>query len=173
MQIKDMKRTDWGRVLRKDYIARDFQQNGHQGRMSLSILQELTAPLTIHYPFGDVLIEDEGFGWLQIALKDQFFWITAMYDRQGQRINLYFDITAGNHFDNPDNLGLRICIWTLWPTGMCWKFLTGMNWTRRWKPVTSPGRNTITQYLFAESCMRIWQRIRCTLRTGAIRLSEN
>lgn len=103
MQIKDMKRTDWGRVLRKDYIAWDFRRNGHQGRMSLSILRELTAPLTIHYSFGDVLIADEGFGWLQIALKDQFFWITAMYDRQGQRINLYFDITAGNHFDNPDN----------------------------------------------------------------------
>ena len=103
MQSKDMKRTDWGRVLRKDYIARDFRRNGHQGRMSLSILRELTAPLTIHYPFGDVLIADEGFGWLQIALKEQSFWITAMYDRQGQRISLYFDVTAGNCFDNPDN----------------------------------------------------------------------
>lgn len=103
MQSKDMKRTDWGRVLRKDYIARDFRRNGHQGRMSLSILRELTAPLTIHYPFGDVLIADEGFGWLQIALKEQSFWITAMCDRQGQRISLYFDVTAGNCFDNPDN----------------------------------------------------------------------
>lgn len=103
MQSKDMKRTDWGRVLRKDYIAQDFRRNGHQGRMSLSILRELTAPLTIHYPFGDVLIADEGFGWLQIALKEQSFWITAMYDRQGQRISLYFDVTAGNCFDNPDN----------------------------------------------------------------------
>ena len=103
MQIKDMKRTNWGRVLRKDYIARDFRRNGHQGRMSLSMLRELTAPLTIHYPFGDVLIADEGFGWLQIALKELSFWITAMYDRQGQRISLYFDVTAGNCFDNPDN----------------------------------------------------------------------
>lgn len=103
MLIKDMKRTDWSRVLRKDYVALDFQRNGHQGQMSLSILREMTAPLTVHYPFGDVLIADEGFGWLQIALKDQFFWITAMYDRQGQRIDLYFDITAGNRFDDPDN----------------------------------------------------------------------
>lgn len=103
MLIKDMKRSDWGRVLRKDYVARDFQQNGHQGQMSLSILRKLTAPLTIHYPFGDVLIADEGFGWLQIALKDQSFWITAMYDGQDRRIDLYFDITAGNRFDDPDN----------------------------------------------------------------------
>lgn len=103
MLIKDMKRTDWSRVLRKDYVARDFRRNGHQGQMSLSILRELTTPLTVHYPFGDVLIADEGFGWLQIALKDQFFWITAMYDRQDQRIDLYFDITGGNRFDDPDN----------------------------------------------------------------------
>lgn len=103
MEIRDMRRTDWSRVLRKRYIARDFERNGHLGQMSLSILQELTAPLTVHYPFGDVRIADKGFGWLQIALKEQYFWITAMYDCQGRRIDLYFDITDGNHFDTPDN----------------------------------------------------------------------
>lgn len=32
MDIKDMKRTDWHRCLHKEYIARDFQRNGHQGQ---------------------------------------------------------------------------------------------------------------------------------------------
>lgn len=103
MGIKDMKRTDWRRVLRKDDVAMDFSCGGQQGRMSLSVLRELTGPLTISYPFGDVLIADKDYRWLQIALKDQFFWITAMYDREERLIELYFDITGGNCFDDPDN----------------------------------------------------------------------
>lgn len=103
MSIKDMKRSNWPRVLRKDYIAKDFEMDGRQGQMSLSILRELTAPLTIHYDFGDVLIADTDYRWLQIALKDEFFWLTAMYDNNGQLIELYFDITGGNRFDDPEN----------------------------------------------------------------------
>lgn len=103
MSIKDMKRTNWPRVLRKDYIAKDFELEGHRGQVSLSILRELTAPLTIHYGFDDVLIADRDYSWLQIALKDQYFWLTAMYDDHGQLIELYFDITGGNRFDDPEN----------------------------------------------------------------------
>lgn len=103
MNIKDMKRSDWQRCLQKDYIARDFDYNGQHGTMSLHVLRKLTAPLTIHYSFGDVVIADEGYRWLQIALKDRFFWLTAMYDSAGQLIEIYFDITAGNCFDNPEN----------------------------------------------------------------------
>lgn len=103
MSIKDMKRSDWHRVLSKDYVARDFDMGSIQGQMSLSILRELTGPLTVHYPFGDVLIADKDFRWLQIALEGQYFWITAMYDSNERLINLYFDITGGNCFDNPDN----------------------------------------------------------------------
>ena len=103
MSIKDMKRSNWPRVLCKDYAAKNFEIDGMRGQVSLIVLKELTGPLTVHYPFGDVLIADEGFRWLQIALKDQFFWITAMYDRNEQLINLYFDITNGNRFDAPEN----------------------------------------------------------------------
>lgn len=103
MNTKDMKRTHWPRILRKDYIAKDFTTNGRQGQMSLSILRELTAPLTIHYQFGDILIADKDYSWLQVALKDQFVWLTAMYDDQGRLKELYFDITGGNRFDDPEN----------------------------------------------------------------------
>ena len=103
MNMKDMKRSNWPRVLRKDYVAQDFENNGIRGQMSLTVLRELTAPLTVKYPFGSVLIADRDYHWLQIALEGHFFWITAMYDRQGTLVNLYFDITAGNCFDDPEN----------------------------------------------------------------------
>ena len=105
--IKDMKRSDWSRVVRKAYIAQDFVHDGIRGQMSLSVLRELTAPLTVRYPFGDVLIADVGYHWLQIALEGQYFWITAMYDREEKLINLYFDITGGNCFSDPENPSFR------------------------------------------------------------------
>lgn len=103
MNLKDMKKTVWPRCVRKDYISRDCLINGIQGVESLSVLRELTAPLTVHYDFGDVLIADTGYSWLQIALNGQYFWLTAMYDGNGRFIQLYFDITNGNCFDDPDN----------------------------------------------------------------------
>ena len=103
MSIKDMKRSGWPRVLQKDYAAKDFEINGQQGQMSLSVLREVTGPLTVHYPFGDVRIADTDYSWLQIAMRDQYVWITAMYDSHDRMVNLYFDITAGNCFDDPEN----------------------------------------------------------------------
>ena len=103
MSVKDMRRSDWHRVLRRDYIASDCLVCGTAGKVSLTVLRELTSPLTIHYPFGDALIADKDYAWLQIALKEQYFWLTAMYDADGQLIQLYFDITDGNCFEDEDN----------------------------------------------------------------------
>lgn len=103
MSVKDMKRSDWHRCLRKEYVARDCRIGGIKGKESLTVLKELTGPLKVHYDFGDVLIADVDYAWLQVALKDQCAWLTAMYDAKGKLIQLYFDITKGNCFDDPDN----------------------------------------------------------------------
>ena len=98
-----MKRSGWQRCIRKDYVAKDCTFGNLRGRKSLMIFRELTAPLTIHYDFGDVRIADTGYAWLQIALENQFVWLTAMYDANGKLLQLYFDITAGNSFEDPEN----------------------------------------------------------------------
>lgn len=103
MSVKDMKRSDWHRVLKREYIARDCRIDGIRGKESLMLLRELTGPLTIHYPFGDTLIADKDYAWLQIGLRNQYIWLTAMYDDRGELIQLYFDITGGNCFDDEEN----------------------------------------------------------------------
>lgn len=103
MSVKDMKRSDWHRCLKKEYVARDCRIGGIEGKENLTVLKELTGPLTVHYDYGDVLIADAGYAWLQIALRDRYAWLTAMYDASGQLIQLYFDITKGNCFDDPEN----------------------------------------------------------------------
>jgi predicted RNA-binding protein associated with RNAse of E/G family len=63
----------------------------------------VTHPLTVRYESGDVLIADAGYSWLQVAFKEQFFWATAMFDAKGEFMQGYFDITAGNTFENMEN----------------------------------------------------------------------
>ena len=103
MTRKDMRRSDWHRVLKKTYCAQTCRYEGRYGIISLSVLQQLTAPLTISYDFGDLRIADCGYAWLQCALQDESFWITAMFDEKGHLIEVYLDITAGNDLSDPEN----------------------------------------------------------------------
>lgn len=98
-----MQRSDWRRVTKRAYACRPVEINGHSGAAGLLVLQELTAPLTITYPHGAVKIADRGYSWLQIALRDVRFWLTAMFDAEDRLIQIYFDITDGSHFDDPGN----------------------------------------------------------------------
>lgn len=98
-----MRRTDWHRVTRRKEIFRPMEWDGGPGLAGLLVIQEVTAPLTKSFPHGPVKIADKGFSWLQIALRDARFWLTAMFDDQDRLIQLYCDITAGNQFDDPEN----------------------------------------------------------------------
>ena len=103
MSRKDMRRTDWRRVTERDYVCRPIEMGGRSGVAGLLTIRALTAPLTVAYPCGPVKIADTGYAWLQIALRDTRYWLTAMFDDQERLIQMYFDITDGNHFSDPDN----------------------------------------------------------------------
>ena len=98
-----MKRSDWFRCLEKDYSYKEFTFDKFSGIVSSSKLKKLTGPLVIHYEMGDVLLADDNYTWLQLAFRDECFWLTAMYDDKDNLIQLYFDITKGNFFEEEDN----------------------------------------------------------------------
>lgn len=103
MNRRDMRRSDWQRILRREYISRDCRMHGRRGKESLLVIREVTGPLVVHDAGEDVLIAEKDYAWVQIALEGLPFWLTAMYDAQGRLIQIYFDITAGNRFDDPEN----------------------------------------------------------------------
>lgn len=100
---KNMRRSEWRRILRREYVSRDCRMYGLRGRESLLVIREVTGPLTVRDGGEDVLIADTDYAWVQIALEGQPFWLTAMYDDAGRLIQIYFDITAGNCFEDPDD----------------------------------------------------------------------
>ncbi|MBP3567936.1 MAG: DUF402 domain-containing protein [Lachnospiraceae bacterium] len=101
--IRDMRRSDWHRILERRYTVKPCTFQNMKGVVSLLEIQKVTNPLTVHYEDGDVLIADAGYSWLQLAFKDQFFWATVMYDNKGELMQGYFDITGGNTFEDMEN----------------------------------------------------------------------
>ena len=101
--IRDMRRSDWHRILERNYTVSPCAFQDMEGVVSLLQIQKVTHPLTVRYESGDVLIADVGYSWLQVAFQEQFFWATVMYDSQGQFMQGYFDITAGNTFEDMEN----------------------------------------------------------------------
>ncbi len=101
---RDMRRTDWQRITKRRYISReDADIFGNTGRISLTSIDEVTGPLTVHYQSRAVLIADAGYSWLQAAVPGACWWLTAMFDKYDRLIQIYFDITAGSRFDDPEN----------------------------------------------------------------------
>lgn len=101
--IRDMRRSDWHRILERRYTVSPCSFQGMEGVVSLLEIQKVTNPLTVHYESGEVLIADAGYSWLQLAFKEQFFWATVMFDDKGEFMQGYFDITGGNTFEDMEN----------------------------------------------------------------------
>ena len=101
---RDIRRTDWRRITKRRYLScAEADIFGSAGRISLIRIDEVTEPLTVHYRSRDVLIADAGYSWFQAAVPGARWWLTAMFDAEDRLIQMYFDITDGNRFDEPEN----------------------------------------------------------------------
>ena len=102
--IRDMRRSDWHRIIERRYTVRPCNFQGMEGVVSLLQIRKVTEPLMVPGENGEkVLIADAGYSWLQVAFKEQFFWATVMYDNKGRFMQGYFDITGGNSFEDMEN----------------------------------------------------------------------
>ena len=98
-----MKRENWHRIEQREYRCMPLQVEEGEGLVSILILKKVNAPLYVADEDKMVLIADNNYSWLQIALKDQYVWITAMFDTVGNLLQVYFDISNGMVFDEPEN----------------------------------------------------------------------
>ena len=82
IKIKHIDKRNWKRVLKKDCVWMDMQER--EGLAYLIHIQEVTEPLIAPCFGQNVKLADVGYYWLQIAFKDENFWLTAMYDEKGE-----------------------------------------------------------------------------------------
>ena len=103
MKTKNMKRTDWSRLLEKSYAVRDCTPWGHPGRESILRIHKVSQPLWVKEGYGRICIADAGHSWVQVACHGQPYWLTAMFDGQDRFLQIYFDIALPPCFDHPDD----------------------------------------------------------------------
>lgn len=99
MKLRTLSRSEWTRILEREYTVRPFASGGYEGYESLLVMKKIREPLKVKSGHEYVTIVEQGYSWLQIAAKDQSIWMTAMFDREDRFFQLYCDITAGNVTD--------------------------------------------------------------------------
>ncbi len=97
MKRKRLGRYDWSRVLERKDSHCCWEKNGQKGEAALIQIEKVSAPAVGTFRGEPVVIADDGYSWLQIAVEGQHWWLTAMLAPNGALTQYYFDITLENH----------------------------------------------------------------------------
>ena len=87
----------------KKYYSKTITNGSLSGVIRITKLFNVSKKTEVHYNFKDAVIVDNGYTWIQLAFKDQNFWIKAMYDEKDNLIEIYVDVSKCNHFDDISN----------------------------------------------------------------------
>lgn len=99
MQKKDMSRSEWTQIRSKKQTVMDFMYAEKTGKISLFRIDEIDQPFIKKHACGSVTLADQGYYWLQLAMEQDFAWFTVMFDPEGKLLEIYIDVTDGNHTD--------------------------------------------------------------------------
>lgn len=102
MVTKDMARSEWTRIRSKKQIILPCSVDGRQGKISLMKLLDVMDPFSRVYNGREIVLADNGYYWLQLAMENDHAWFTVMFDDQGKLLQIYVDITNGNHTEQDD-----------------------------------------------------------------------
>lgn len=107
-------RTEWKRVLKRQYIQRFFDTDHFKGYVTLLHIHKVTEPLFVNYEEKRVCIVDDGYMWLQHFPSNEHYSLTTMFDANGEVVQWYIDITNENGVENnlpyTDDLFLDIIV---------------------------------------------------------------
>ena len=103
LKLRSLRRDEWKSILQKSMKSLKVEEEGFCGTIGLLTIEEIEKTLIVSYPKYNVTIADKGYHWLQLAPKNENWWLTVLYDDQDTLIESYFDITKSNDFEYEDN----------------------------------------------------------------------
>jgi predicted RNA-binding protein associated with RNAse of E/G family len=93
-------RSDWKRVLDKDYTQAFLDRDGFKGYATLLKINKVIEPLTVSYVGKNVCIVDDDYIWLQHFPEEEMYSLTTMFDSRGKIVQWYIDICHKNGVEN-------------------------------------------------------------------------
>ncbi|MBE5767106.1 MAG: DUF402 domain-containing protein [Clostridiales bacterium] len=103
IQEKDIRRSEWTRILSRSFATESFSSRDLSGEIALIRIDKTKSPLFVTTNGRQYKIVDDGFRWLQIAPKDANWWLTAMFTQDGEALQYYFDVTLENRVSSGGN----------------------------------------------------------------------
>ena len=102
MKIKHMTRNNWREVLKKNYKIQDSYFA--PGKTSLIEILEVSESVSFTYENGEPFVMcDVGYDWLQIAYKNQPYWITGFFSPEGKLIQIYIDMIGKTDYSDEND----------------------------------------------------------------------
>ena len=104
--IRDLKQQYIEGLVIRDYRAREVSSSVFSDLSGLEAayrVSETRNPLRIKRNGELITMSDRDYAWYHFAPHGQNFWLSAAYTPELKLLELYFDITAGNDFSDPDN----------------------------------------------------------------------
>jgi len=96
-------RTEWSRILESAAAYREVESSGFSATVGLLHLIKTRAMLVKSVQDMQIKIVDDDYCWLQVAPKNEHWWLTVMFDEQGKLVQYYFDVTLENDVRGADS----------------------------------------------------------------------
>ncbi|MGM9986428.1 MAG: DUF402 domain-containing protein [Bacillaceae bacterium] len=100
MKRKYGNRSDWKRVIKREYAQACLDTNEFKGYVTLIHIIEVTEALSVCYGKRKVCIVDDGYMWLQHFPLEKNYSVTTMFDANGEIVQWYIDICSKNGVEN-------------------------------------------------------------------------
>ena len=97
MKRKELGRLNWSRVTAREDNYCIVSEKNPRIEASLIRIDKVKEKGIGIFRGEEVVIVEEGLSWLQIAVENTHWWLTAMLDSEGNIRQYYFDITLENH----------------------------------------------------------------------------
>lgn len=98
LEKKSINKENWKRIIkRKQTSCYIIENNENIGIANLMKIEKVKSRLVKYYDeVGNLKIVDDGYYWLQVALNNKNYWITAMYNEKKEFVQYYIDISYKN-----------------------------------------------------------------------------
>ena len=85
-------RSDWKRIIQREYTQQYIETKDFTGYITLLNLIKVTEPLWVQYGKKRICIVDNNYMWLQHFPVGKNYSVTTMFDANGEIVQWYIDI---------------------------------------------------------------------------------
>lgn len=94
---RGMYRREFRRIKKSQLLFKRIESCDFCGYAGILDIIETDGEWKVKCTTGEAIIAAPGYTWLQLSPDNGGWWLTVMYDTEGNNVQYYFDITGSNY----------------------------------------------------------------------------